>query len=585
MKILGINAFGHDTSAALVIDGVLIAAIEEERLNREKKTRKFPHLSIEYCLGVAGIKLKDIDYVTYAYVPSIWFTHRFLLHQARYFPQALTEMKYFGKTFKEHLLLESTLKKELGMDIPIKFIKHHNAHMGSTFLVSPHESSAIMTIDGLGEYESCVHAVGSGSNIKRINHVNFPYSLGMMYSCLSQFLNYAPTYDEGKVMGLSSYGDRDEYYNDFKKIVRLKSDGTYDFDMSYFMYHRTRDVWVSDKFYKVFGAQKGKNEDINDRHMAVIAAGQRVLEDTILHMTESLHKKTKQDAICIAGGVALNSVTNGKILEQGYFKDIFVQPASSDDGLAIGSAFYLYNTLKKNSRKYVMSDSYLGPRYSVESIKDALDQYNLPVYESCNVASEVAHLLSKGNVIGLYQGKMEFGPRALGNRSIIADPRSAEMKDIVNSKIKFRESFRPFAPAILKERCADFFDNDYTSPYMLLVYKVRESMKHLIPAVVHADNTGRVQTVTERDNKRYYNIIKEFGDITGVPVILNTSFNIKDEPIVCFPEDAVRCFLGTDIDVLVMEDYIVKKTDINMEDFDSPECYRHKGKEMPSSRF
>ena len=575
MKILGINAFGHDTSAALVIDGILIAAIEEERLNREKKTREFPHLSIKYCLDAAGIKLNEIDFVTYAYKPSIWLTHRLFLHQIRYFPHALSELKHAPNMMKKFLNLKSLIIQELGCDIPIKFIKHHDAHIGSTYLVSPFEESAIMTIDGLGEYESCVHAVGRGSNIKRINSVSFPYSLGTMYACLSQFLHYMPEHDEGKVMGLSAYGDSEEYYERFKKIVKLKSDGTYSFDMSYFMYHRKRDLWVSDKFYEIFGPQRGKDEEINDRHKAVVAAGQRVLEDTILHMTESLHKKTQQDALCIAGGVALNSVTNGKILEQGYFKDIFVQPASSDDGLPIGSAFYLYNTLNNNPRKYVSLDSYLGPQYSIESIKEALSKYNLPINKSENTASDVASLLANQNIIGLYQGKMEFGPRSLGNRSIIADPRSAEMKDIVNSKVKFREPFRPFAPAILAERCIDFFENDYTSPYMLLVYKVREAKKHLIPAVVHVDGTGRVQTVTRDVNKRYYDIIKHFGDLTGVPVILNTSFNIKDEPIVCTPEEAIRCFLGTSIDVLVMEDYIVKKSDINLEDFDAPESYRH----------
>ena len=575
MVILGINAFGHDTSAALVVDGKLVAAIEEERLNREKKTRKFPHLAINYCLDVANLKITDVDFVTYAYKPLTWFTHRFLLHQFKFFPYALGELKYVKRMYKKFLFLESNLRKELGANIPIKFVKHHDAHIGSTFLVSPFEESAILTIDGLGEYESCVHAVGLGSEIKRLNHVNFPYSLGAMYACLSKFLNYVPEHDEGKVMGLSSYGDRDEYYQDFKKIVRLKRDGTYDFDMSYFMFHRTRDKWVSEKFYKVFGPQRAIDEEINDRHKAVAAAGQRFLEDVILHMTESLHQKTKKSAICVAGGVALNSVTNGKILEQGYFKDIFVQPASSDDGLPIGSAFYLYNTLMKNKRKYVAKHSYLGPKYPDSDILKALKKYKLPIYKNKNSSEEIATLLSEKNVIGLYQGAMEFGPRALGNRSIIADPRYEDMKDIVNSKVKFRESFRPFAPAILKEKCIEYFDNDYTSPYMLLVYKVRDEKKHLIPAVVHADGTGRVQTVTEKENARYYKIIKSFEEITGVPVILNTSFNIKDEPIVCTPEDAIRCFLGTSIDVLVMEDYIVKKSDLNMDDFDAPENYRH----------
>jgi carbamoyltransferase len=562
MKILGINAFGHETSAALVIDGRLVAAVEEERLNREKKTRKFPYLSIAYCLEQAGITLADLDSVTFGCKSHLWLTHRLLYHQLRYFPYALGEIAHAARQFDKFILLKRNLRKALRADVPIYLARHHDAHIGSTYLVSPFDESAILTVDGLGEYESSVWATGHGNVIRRLRHVNFPHSLGMMYACISYFVGYNPGYDEGKVMGLSAWGDRDAFYKDFKKLVTLKRDGTFELDLSYFMYHRVRDRWVSEKFYRTFGPRRQRGEEINDRHRAVAAAAQRVLEDTILHMTEHLHHATRQTTLCIAGGVALNSVANGLILEQGLFKDIFIQPASGDAGIPIGSAFYYYNVVKGRPRRYVANDTFLGPQYGTAAIVDALRTHGLPVRKSEDVAAETARLLASKKVIGLFQGRMEFGPRALGNRSILADPRHDDMKDIINLKVKHREAYRPFAPAILHERCREFFENDYTSPYMLLVYKVRPEKKHEIPAVVHADDTGRIQTVVRDDNPRYYDIIKEFEKLTGIPVILNTSFNVDGEPIVCSPDDAVRCFLGTQLDALVMDDYVVSKDEL-----------------------
>lgn len=583
LTVLGINAFGHDTSAALVVDGQLVAAVEEERLNREKKTRRFPHESIQYCLGRAGITLDDVDCISYAYKPYLWFTHRLLYHQLRFFPFAWRELQYAPRMMGKFFNISRNIRRELQTDKPIKLIRHHDAHMGSTFLVSPFERSAILTVDGLGEYESCVHAVGSGNQVKRLNNVNFPHSLGSMYACISHFLSYVPEHDEGKVMGLAAYGDRDAYYREFSKIVRLKKDGTYELDLSYFAYHRMRDTWLTEKFYKIFGPRRKRDEPINDRHRAVAAAAQRVLEDTILHMTEHLHRRTKETALCVAGGVALNSVTNGLILEQGYFKDIFIQPASGDNGLPIGCAFWVYNVMYGRKRNYVARDTYLGPEYSDDQIRKALADYGLPAERSDNVARDTARMLSEKKVIGLYQGRMEFGPRALGNRSIIADPRHEDMKDIVNKKVKFREDYRPFAPAVLAERCLEYFENDYYSPYMLLVYRVRPEKKAEIPAVVHADDTGRIQTVERRDNPRYHDIIVEFEKLTGVPIILNTSFNIKDEPIVCTPEDAIRCFLGTAIDALVLEDFVIDKANLDMSKYGTPESYRHN--RSPNGQF
>ncbi len=575
MKILGINAFGHDTSAALVVDGQLVAAVEEERLNREKHTRVFPYRSIEFCLNHGGLTLEDLDCITYAYKPHLWFTHRFLYHQMRYFPFALKELRYAGRQFRKFIPLRRNIRKALQCNIPVAFIRHHDAHIGSTYLVSPFDQAAILTVDGLGEYESCSLAEGYGNRVKRLQHINFPHSLGTMYACITHFLGYVPEMDEGKTMGLSAYGDRDEYYREFKKIVRLNGNGSYSLDLSYFMYHRVRDTWLSDKFYRIFGPRRKPGEEINDRHRAVTTAAQRVLEETILHITEHLYKKTKQRALCVAGGVALNCVTNGLILQQGYFKDIFIQPASGDNGLPIGSAFYYYNVLMGKPRNYIASDTYLGPAPSEEEIIAALTKYRLPVRKSEHAEAEIALLLTKKKVIGLFQGRMEFGPRALGNRSILADPRYPDMKDIVNKRIKFREPFRPFAPSVHSERCGEYFECDYPSPYMLLVYRVKPEKKEVIPAIVHEDQTGRVQTVIRDVNPMMYEVISEFEKLTSVPVILNTSFNIKGEPIVCSPEDAVRCFLGTNLDVLVLEKYIVEKDKLNLEEYGPQENYRH----------
>jgi len=575
MKILGINAFGHDTSAALVIDGNLIAAVEEERLNREKNTRAFPHLSIEYCLKEAGIKFHEIDCISYAYKPHLWFLQRFLYHQLRFFPHAMEELRYAKRSATKFLNLKNNIRSELKTTKSIVLVKHHDAHIASTYLISPFEKSAILTLDGIGEYETSVQAVGYGNQIKRLGSANFPHSLGLMYSCISHFVGYSAGLDEGKVMGLAAYGDSSHYYSEFKKIVRFKPFGKFEFDLSYFEYHKKRNQWLSEKFYKIFGPKRGIDEIMTERHINVAAAAQKVLEETILHITEGLFEKTKLDAICLAGGVALNSVANGKILEQGLFKEIFIQPASGDSGLPIGSAFYVHNIINGKKRDFVEKHTYWGPKFTASEIIEELNNYELPIYKSPNMAEEVAKLLTEKNVVGFYQGRMEFGPRALGNRSIIADPRFHDMKDIVNEKIKFRESYRPFAPAVLAEYCGDFFERDYTSPYMLLVYKAKPGVENIIPAVIHADGTGRVQTVEKELNPEYHGVISCFHKLTGVPVIINTSFNIKDEPIVCSPEDAIRCFLGTNIDVLVMDDYIVKKADLDLRKIGGQKKYRH----------
>ena len=561
MKILGINAFGHDTSAALLVDGKLIAAVEEERLNREKCTRAFPHRSISYCLEAAGIKLSEVDYIGYAYKPMLWLRDRFFYHQLRYFPYALPEIRYAHRAFGKFFGIRHNIRKELGVDIPIKLIKHHDAHLASTYFVSGFDRSAVLTLDGLGEYETSVGAIGRGQSIERLDKINFPYSLGAMYACISHFVGYQAELDEGKVMGLAAYGDPSEYYNSFRKILSLNKNGTFSLDMSYFSYHLCRDKWVSDKFYKIFGPRREKGGEMTQRHINVAAAAQKVLEDAVLHRAEWLFDKTREKNLCLAGGVALNSVANGKIEAARMYENIYVQPASGDSGLPIGVVYSLYNKITELPKSFFMSHPYLGPQYSAEDCLKAIEKFELKYTTPNNISEAVAKALSEGKVVGLHQGRMEIGPRALGNRSILADPRNAAMKDIVNEKVKFREGYRPFAPAVTEERVGEYFDIKIKSPFMLIVSKAVDGASEKIPAVVHSDGTGRIQTVNREDNPVYYDIIHKFGELTNVPVVLNTSFNIKDEPIVCTPEDAIKCFLGTNIDALALGKYLLIKSE------------------------
>ncbi|MBN2105761.1 carbamoyltransferase [bacterium] len=562
MYILGIDCYGHDSAAALLKDGEIVAIAEEERFTREKHTTSFPINAMKYCLEEAGIEGSQLDMVGYYWDPSLGVGQR-IWHILRYFPHSIELVRSrTKKDFFPMLKIRDLIWKSLNLDhadTRFEYVEHHLAHAASTFLVSPFEQAAILSIDAVGEWTSTWYGYGKKNRIYLLKEIGFPHSMGMLYGSVTEYLGFKFASGEGKVMGLAPYG-KPIYINEFRKIVKLKPEGGFKLDLSYFDFHKKgRGHWVSKKFIEEFGPAR-TTEKATDPHYADIAASlQLMTEEVGLHCAEYLHKETGMDTICMAGGVALNSVMNGRILSEGPFKDIYIQPIANDAGTSLGTALVLHNKYG-GERKAQMPHAYWGPSFEDAQIETVLKSKNIPYEKLNNAPEKTAELLAGGRIVGWFQGRMEVGPRALGNRSILADPRKAEMKDILNSRVKHRESFRPFAPSILEERVSDYFEVDYPSPFMILVYKVRPEKEHEVAAISHVDHTGRVQTVSRQYNPRYWNLIDEFRKITGVPVVLNTSFNIRGEPIVGSPEDAVSCFLGTGMDYLVLNDYLLDKS-------------------------
>ncbi len=566
MYILGISAFQHDSSACLLRDGKLLSAVEEERFSRHKHDGRFPYGAINYCLEEAGITINDIDHVAFFWNP--WLNaHRRIFHFITHLPKSINYLKgqtgiYVGAWFGM-IRAGTYLKKISGYDknkakFKFHYVEHHIAHAASAFFLSPFKEAAILSVDGLGEWASTLLADGEGSRIKKIKEVYFPNSLGAFYTTITTYLNFKRNCDEYKVMGLAAYG-KPVYYDKFKKILIPGDDGSFRIDKSYFDYVYGKDPYFSKKFIDVFGPPRKGTEKINQRHMDIAASAQKILEDIIVGLADFLYKNTGHTNICVAGGVGLNGLANTEILKKTPFKNIYIQPAAYDAGAALGAAYYVYNGLLRNSRNFTMTDVYYGPCYSDDEIEKELKACKLKYEKHENIARKGAELLTKGKIIGWFQGRMEFGPRALGARSIIADPRNPDMKDIINICVKHREEFRPFAPAILAEHCGEFYDMDRPSPFMLLVYDTRSDKRNTIPAVTHVDGSGRVQTVDKSGSSPYRALIEEFYKITGVPVILNTSFNIMGEPIVTNPEQAIRCFYTTGIDCLILGSFLIEK--------------------------
>ena len=557
MYILGINYLYHDTSACLVKDGILISAVEEERFGDEKHVKRFPVNAINFCLQEAGITLRDIDYIGFSAIPNLGMGKK-VLHTLKYLPRSL---RLFAKEIFGYLEryrdLTGWWQKQGNLSCKRYFLEHHLTHAASAFLVSPFDKAAILSIDGMGEWDTALIGLGEGNKINRLSVISFPDSLGFVYEAITQYLGFRPSYDEGKTMGLSAYG-KPEYLDKFREIIEFKN-GRVKVDLSYFQYHIGASTICSPKFVRYFGKSRHKDEPIEPRYEDIACSLQLRLEEVVLEICQGLHRTTKTNKLCLAGGVALNSVMNGKILTQTPFNEIFIQPASGDAGTAIGAAFYIYNTILNNERKYIMENAYTGPQYSNKEIEETLKACKLKYEYYENIEEVTAKLLVQDKIIAWFQGRMEIGPRALGNRSILTSPVRPEMKDIVNQQVKFRESFRPFAPSILEENCCEYFDHSYPSPFMLLVYNVLPDKKDVIPAVIHVDGTGRIQTVNEKENPRYWKLIKEFEKLTGIPVILNTSFNVKGQPICCTPKDAIKCFFSTGLDYLVMGDYLISK--------------------------
>ncbi len=595
MYILGISAYYHDSAAALVKDGDIIAAAQEERFTRKKHDPGFPKHAINYCVQEAGITAADIDHVVFYDKPLLKFERlleTYLAYAPSGFRSFLTAMPVW---LREKLFLKDLLQKEMAELIgckrkdvkPILFTQHHQSHAASAFFPSPYQRAAVMCLDGVGEWATSSVWLGDGNKLTPQWEIDFPHSLGLLYSAFTYFTGFKVNSGEYKLMGLAPYGIPKYVDLIYDKLIDVKDDGTFRMDMQYFNYANGLTM-TNDRFAALFGGPARKAETpISQREMDIAASIQIVTEDIVLKLAHTVHKELKADYLCLAGGVALNCVANGRLLREGPFKDIWIQPAAGDAGGALGAALAVWHEHLDQPRKPIKTDamkgSYLGPRWKDEDIKQQLDARGA-VYERLDDAElmpRLAQALEGESVVGWFQGRMEFGPRALGGRSIIGDPRSRNMQSVMNLKIKYRESFRPFAPSVLAEHASEYFKLDHCSPYMLIVAPIEESKRIAmtdeeqklfgiaklnvprseLPAITHVDYSARVQTVHTHSNPRYHALLKAFNERTGCPVLVNTSFNVRGEPIVNSPDDAYRCFMRTEMDYLVVENYLMKKQD------------------------
>lgn len=586
--ILGISAFYHDSAACLLKNGEILAATQEERFTRKKGDHAFPTHSINYCLKHAGITGQDLSYVVFYDKPFLKF-ERLLETYLNFAPVGIKSfIKAMPLWIKEKLWMKEFIKKELGFEGTILFPEHHESHAASAFYPSPFHDAAFLTMDGVGEWTTSSFGVGSGNKIQIDSDIHFPHSIGLLYSAFTYYTGFKVNSGEYKVMGLAPYGEPKYADKIYSELIDLKEDGSFKMNMEYFNYCAGLTM-TNEKFHRLFGGAPRKPESkLTQKEMDIARSVQEVTEEVMLRMAKHVRKETGQKNLCLAGGVALNCVANGKLLRENIFENIWIQPASGDAGGSLGAALtawyqYLGNERIANGKTDVMHGAYLGPEFSNEEIKIWLDENKIPFKQLSDEAlyPETATLLANEKVVGWFQGRMEFGPRALGNRSIIGDARSAKMQATMNIKIKFREGFRPFAPSVLSEKVSDYFEMENESPYMLLVADVKkerqkemtEEQKKLfgieklnilrsdIPAVTHIDYSARIQTVQKETNPRYHKLISEFEKLTGYAVVVNTSFNVRGEPIVCSPQDAYRCFMRTDIDYLVLGNFLLNKTE------------------------
>lgn len=559
MNILGISCFYHDSCACLLKDGRIVAAAQEERFNRSKYSEAFPVNAINFCLQAADLTIRDVDYVGFYEKPFLKFS-RVLLNHIKGYPFTLKNfMDTMPDWLEDRLIIPLKLERDLSYKGKTLFIKHHLAHAAGAFLASPFQEAAILTVDGVGEWATASYGKGQGNSIQIYKEMDYPDSLGLLYSIVTTYLGFRVFEGEGKVMGLAGYGSP-AYLDKFKEIVTVRPDGSFRMDQKFFNFNRGSRMY-NREFIRLFGPPREPGSVFQQRHYDVASSLQVFIEEVLTAMANHVYNETGLDKLCLAGGVFLNCVANYKILKNCHFKDIFIQPAAGDSGGALGVALYIYNCLLKQPRNFIMTSASLGPEFSLRAIKRALLNQGLAFKEFTDddLPKYIAKRLSEDKIVGWFQGRMELGPRALGNRSILANPCNPAMKDLLNEKVKKRESFRPFAPAVLEERVADYFELDRPSPFMLLAPPVKEEKKKVIPAVTHADGTARVQTVNKEDDRRLWSLIKEFEAISGVPVIINTSFNLKGEPIVCTPEEAIDCFQRSQMDCLVLENFVVER--------------------------
>lgn len=577
--ILGINAFHGDSSACLIADGQLIAAAEEERFRRVKHWAGFPSESVRYCLDEAGIQLGDVMHIAVNSDPkaNLFKKIGFMLKGKGNIRLAVDRIK----SRKKRRGLASYFQEAFPNDDfhgKIHKIEHHLAHLVSAFSVSPFNEAAVVSVDGLGDFASTAWGLGVGNNIQVFDKIYFPHSLGIFYEAMTHFLGFKHYGDEYKVMGLAPYG-KPLFLKEMRELVQTEASGKFELNLDYFSHHlgKGQHQWeggaphsgdcFGEKMADLFGAPRGANERLNQTHKDIARSTQEMYEEAFFNLLNSIHRSCKSDNLTLAGGCGMNSVANGKIYQKTPFKKVYIQSAAGDAGGAIGAAFSVWYTLNHGvERSYRMEHAYLGPQYTDAQIKivlagraEELKKGECIVEQVCDeneLCQKTARAIERGKVVGWFQGRMEWGPRALGNRSILGDPRREDMKDILNLKIKRRESFRPFAPSILREAVVDWFEEEDDVPFMLQVYQIREGKRKEIPAVTHVNGSGRLQTVTEAQNHRYYNLIKAFEDKSGVPILLNTSFN-ENEPVVCRPEEALDCFLRTKMDVLVLGNWFV----------------------------
>lgn len=559
MIILGISAYYHDSSACVVKDGVLSAAVQEERFNRIKNCSDFPIQAINFCIQQSGISFADIDYIAFYEQPYIKF-HRILLDYIEKFPLSYPAfLKNIPYWLQDRLIIPIIIKKELGYTGKILFVPHHYSHAASTFFLSPFGESGIITADGVGEFATTCIGAGKSNTVQINQQIDYPHSLGLLYSAFTTFLGFKANSGEGTTMALASFGTPD-FVESFKELIHIADDGSFRLNPKYFPYNISKRMY-SGKLEKLLGAARKPDEEITDRHKAIAATLQHVVEDALIKTARQVMKTTKSGNLCMAGGVFLNCVANQKILDLAGIDNVFIQPGAGDAGGSIGAAYFVWNSLLKMPRAEPMEHAYLGPEYSTTDIKAAILKNSLEFVElsEAELLQVVAEKIMVGKTVGWLQGKLEFGPRALGNRSILADARNPEMVDILNHRIKHREWFRPFAPIVKEEKAGEYFKMKNRSPFMLLAPEVIEEKKDIIPAVTHIDGTARVQTVSKKTNPLLWKLLDTFESKTQIPVLINTSFNLKGEPIVCTPEEAINDYLKSEMDCLALGNCFLEK--------------------------
>ena len=547
----------HDSAVCLVEDGEIVAYAEEERFSREKHTGRFPARAMRWCLKHAGARFEDIRKIGFYWHPWKGIARRLLL-LSRSKPAALINPGGRQRILHAMLRLPGRLKKQFNYTGAFHYLDHHLCHAASSFLLSDFETAAVLSLDANGEQDTGLLAVGTGTSIRELERIPYPHSLGLLYLSVTEYLGFRENWDEGKVMGLAAYGEP-RYVPQFRKILRIKPDGGFDLQMKYFDVHLDKEHYTTAEFEQLMGPRRHRDEPLDERHANIACSLQTVYEEALMALLNKLARLSGETRLCFSGGLALNSLANGTILQRTPFKDLFIPPMANDCGCCAGAALMLDPYIKRGKRPRPLSDAGLGPAFSDSEIESVLKENRLQYRKVDDIASVAAEALAQGTIVGWFQGKMEAGPRALGHRSILADPRPQDIKDRLNDEVKRRESFRPYAPAVLEEQAGAYFEMAGRSPYMLRVFKVRDEKQAEIPGVVHTDGTARVQTVSKKDNPLYWNVIESFRQLTGVPLLVNTSFNRRGEPIVCTPEDAVSAFKGTRLGALAIGPFWVER--------------------------